>query len=403
MEDKHIESKYKWYALSLAALTLSFCMAMPHICMPVLFNEISADLGLSLVQVGWIWGFFPMSGLFVVFIAGLLADRFGSRRILVFACSMAGIAGASRGLSGNFHSLLLTTFIFGLLVGFMPSNVFKVAATWFPSDKRGLASGILMAGMGAGFTISSMFSSTLLSPMLGSWRSVLFLYGAVSIGFALLWLFTVKENLSDKKDGSGYKANPREAIYHVLSNKNVWLISLATMCYHGGIQGMCGYLPLYLRESKGWLSIRADGTLAAFTGVSTLGAIPISLLSDKLGRRKLLILSIIITSVIGVGLLSVADGIIIWIIIILVGIGRDSMIALANASNMDCEGIGARYSGTAVGFLQTISRIGAFLSPPIGNSMAAHGEGLPFIMWAILAAIAFICFSFTRETGHREE
>ena len=77
MENKYSKSKYRWYVLSLAAITLSFCMAMPHICMPVLFEEISTDLGLSLVQVGWIWGFFPMSGLFIVFIAGLLADRFG--------------------------------------------------------------------------------------------------------------------------------------------------------------------------------------------------------------------------------------------------------------------------------------------------------------------------------------
>ncbi|MBN2060198.1 MAG: MFS transporter [Deltaproteobacteria bacterium] len=403
MENKHTESKYRWYVLGLAALTLSFCMAMPHICMPVLFNEISADIGLSLVQIGWIWGFFPMSGLFIVFVAGLLADRFGSRRILILACATAGLAGASRGLSNSFYSLLLTTFIFGLLVGFMPSNAFKAAATWFPSEQRGLASGILMAGMGAGFTISSMLSATLLSPMLGSWRRVLFLYGGISILIALLWLTTVKERRSAGKIGAGTGVKPRDAIYNVLRNKNVWLISLATMCYHGCIQGMCGYLPFYLRESKGWLPASADGTLAAFTGVSTLGAVPISLLSDKFGRRKLLVLSIITVAIIGVGLLSVAEGFIVWAIIIMVGIGRDALIAMVNAANMDSKGIGSLYSGTAVGFLQTISRIGAFLSPPIGNSVAVFGESLPFTMWAALSVVAFLCFSFTGETAHREE
>ena len=77
MEDKYTESKYRWYVISLSALTMTFCVAMPLLCMPVLFNEISAHLGLSLVQVGWIWGFFSLSGLFTVFIAGILADRFG--------------------------------------------------------------------------------------------------------------------------------------------------------------------------------------------------------------------------------------------------------------------------------------------------------------------------------------
>ena len=96
MENKYTESKYRWYVLSLAALTLTFCLAMPHICMPVLFNEISAELGLSLVEVGWIWGFSAVSGFFTVFISGLLADRFGAKCMLIFACSMSGLAGFKR-------------------------------------------------------------------------------------------------------------------------------------------------------------------------------------------------------------------------------------------------------------------------------------------------------------------
>ena len=58
MVNKYSESKYRWYVLSLGALALAFCLSAPCKCMPVLFDEISTDLGLSLVQVGWIWGLF---------------------------------------------------------------------------------------------------------------------------------------------------------------------------------------------------------------------------------------------------------------------------------------------------------------------------------------------------------
>ena len=105
MVNKYSESKYRWYVLSLGALTLAFCLSIPYICMPVLFNEISTDLRLNLVQVGWIWGLSMASGLITVFISGLLADRFGVKRILIFACFMIGLAGASRGLANNFASL----------------------------------------------------------------------------------------------------------------------------------------------------------------------------------------------------------------------------------------------------------------------------------------------------------
>ena len=124
MAKKYIDSKYRWYAICLAAMTLTFCSAMPNICMSVLFDEISNDLNLNLVQVGWIWGFYPLSGLFTVFIAGLLADRFGARRILIVACSLAGLTGASRGLATGFAGLLFTTILVGLVSGILPANIF---------------------------------------------------------------------------------------------------------------------------------------------------------------------------------------------------------------------------------------------------------------------------------------
>ena len=165
---------------------------------------------------------------------------------------------------------------------------------------------------------------------------------------------------------------------------------------------MNGYLPLYLRDVKGWLPAGADGTLALFTGISTLGAIPISLLSDKIGRRKVFNIIINFIAIIGVGMLSVADGMMIWIIILLVGIGRDGLIALSNASVMDCKGVGPIYTGTAIGLFQMFARLGNAISPPIGNSMASIWTGLPFIVWALFGLFALICFYLSEETGHNK-
>jgi ACS family glucarate transporter-like MFS transporter len=370
--------------------------------MPVLFNDLSIDLSLNLVQVGWIWGIFGMSGMITVFLSGILADRLGAKRLLIFACLTIGLSGASRGLANDFTSLLLTTFIFGLFTGIIPANVFKVAATWFPSHQLGLASGILTTGMGVGFTISSMISATLLSPMLGGWRGVLFLYGGISVFISFLWIITGKEQQPTEVMGYDDRPSFREAISHVMHNKNIWLISIASLGYAGCTEGMCGYLPLYLREFKEWLPASADGTLAMFSAVSTLGAIPISMLSDNLGKRKYFMLAIVMAAIIGVGLLSIAEGVIIWFIVILIGIGRDGLVALAAVSNINSKGIGLIYSGTAIGLNQTITRIGPFISPPIGNSMAASGAGFPFIVWAAFGVIALVCFSLTKETGHRQ-
>ncbi|MEN8246698.1 MAG: hypothetical protein ABFS43_17560 [Thermodesulfobacteriota bacterium] len=42
---------YKWLILALSTFTFTFVVAIPQMSLPVLFAEISDDLGLSLVQV----------------------------------------------------------------------------------------------------------------------------------------------------------------------------------------------------------------------------------------------------------------------------------------------------------------------------------------------------------------
>ena len=49
-------NKYRWYILFLGILSHIFGVAIPYLGVPVLFSEISEDLGLSLVQLGGVLG-----------------------------------------------------------------------------------------------------------------------------------------------------------------------------------------------------------------------------------------------------------------------------------------------------------------------------------------------------------
>jgi MFS family permease len=76
------QTSYKWLVLTLAAFTFTFVVAIPQMSLPVLFDEISADLKLSLVQVGWIWGVGSVMSILVGLIGVPVGDRFGPRRTL---------------------------------------------------------------------------------------------------------------------------------------------------------------------------------------------------------------------------------------------------------------------------------------------------------------------------------
>jgi cyanate permease len=400
VNSKSSQSNYRWYVLSLAALTFTFVCAAPIVCMSVLFKEISDDLGLSLVQVGTIWGMPNFAALFVVFLGGLMADRFGARRVLGTACLLAGLAGAMRGLTGDFISLAVVTFFVGLSTWIIPSSVYKATATWFSGRRLVLANGIVSTGMGLGFTVGAMISATVLSPLLGGWENVLFLYGGMSFMIGLLWFFTVKESKLPDSAGSGGGVPLRQSIANVFHNKAVWLIGLTLLGYASCVQATIGYLPTYLRD-MGWTAASADGTLAAFNGLSALGAIPLALLSQRLGLRKVILFPTLFITTVGIALLPVVSDAMVWVLMLMVGVARDGSFAILLTMSTETKGIGVLYAGTAMGLVQTIVNVGNVISPPLGNSLAGADPGFPFFFWAAFGFLGLVVFYFVKETGWR--
>lgn len=396
---------YRLYVLTLAALTFTFTVAMQQICMSVLFKEIAGDLGMSLVQVGLIWGTPAVAGLLVVFFAGLLSDRYGAPRVMGIACILAGTLGALRGTTDGFLTLALVTFFFALPMWVIPSSVFKVTATWFSGRRLVVANGVVSAGMGLGFTVGSLISATTLSPLLGSWRGVLFLYGGISVIMGLLWLLTVKEHHHVHLGAAPTKVPLRQSIARIFPIKSIWLLGLTMLGFSGCVLGVIGYLPTYLRDI-GWTAASADGALTVFNAMSTLGVIPLALLSAKIGLRKAVTFPVLIVTIVGVALLPLVGDAMVWVIMVLIGVSRDGFMAVALTISTETEGVGVVYAATAMGLTQTILNIGSLSSPALGNSLADPtnpAAPYPFFVWAAFGLLALIAFCFVKETGWRNE
>jgi MFS family permease len=372
--------------------------AMATACMPVLFSEISDELGLSIVQIGTVWGLGSVAGIFSILTAGFLADRFGAKRILTIACLLAGVFGALRGISDNFAGLTVTSLLFGLAAEAVPVIVIKNASLWFHERGLGTAQGIITACVGGGMMLGAMLSATVLSPLLGGWRHVMFFYGAISVLAGIIWFLTVPEPVKTDSFNSAILRNPRETLSQVFRIRGVWLVALAMMGFAGCNKGLMGYLPIYLRDS-GWTAAGADGALAALNGAGTVATIPLTLLSDKLGMRKTVLLPGLLITVISVGLLSAITGPAVWLLAILAGVFRDMVWAVAATMIVETGGVGPAYAGTAVGIVHSFTRVGYTFAPPAGNSFASIRPGLPFVFWAGLALLALVAFLFVGETG----
>ena len=395
-------SKRRWYLLTLASVTGTLVTAMPFACLPVLFAEIERDLSLNHTQVGVIWGAGGLATVFVSLIGGMLGDRFGVKRLMVFACVFIGITGALRGLSGSYATLAATVFLNGLVRAVVPVNTTKGLATWFRGRGLGLASGIMGMGMGIGLTLGSMISATYLSPLLGGWRNVLYFYGAISAAMGIFWAFSPREEPAAAPTGAVPARPPLGgALRKLLRLRGIWLISLTIMLRQGAISGLVGYMPLFLR-GRGWSGSSADDSVAIFYLFSALAVIPLCVLSDRIGGRKAIVLAAIGTTVVAVGLMPFVNGAIVWLLMGLTGMFMDSFMALSSTMVLETDGVGLLNSGSAVGIVFTIAPIGSAFAPPIGNSLDRINAGLPFAFWAALAAMSIVTMALTRDTGWRK-
>ena len=87
---------------------------------------------------------------------------------------------------------------------------------------------------------------------------------------------------------------------------------------------------LYLR-GQGWEAASADGTLAAFFAISSLFAIPLSFLSDRLGLRKPILYLASVAALIFINLIPVVEGGITWSLILLTGMFFDGSMSITMA------------------------------------------------------------------------
>jgi nitrate/nitrite transporter NarK len=396
-------SRYRWYILLLAMMTYGSIAGSARLCMPVLFPAIADELGLSMVAIGTIWGMDPLAGVILALPGGLLADKFGVKRMLTVVCIFAGIFGALRGFSVDFLSMAAFMFLFGLMAAVTPSITPKVTAVWFSGKRLGLANGLINVAWSIGAVLATLSSATLLAPWLGGWRNVLFFFGAPPVILGLLWWLTGREpQKRDTVDVPSSGEPLRSSLAKVIRIRGVWIIAIILFTYWGSNMGFAGYLPMYLRN-VGWEPELADTAMTVFAGIGILGVIPMVLYSDKIGSRRPVIFFAILVLSLSMGMVPVVSRTGVWIFLIVGGLLRSGVAALANTMVFEIKGVGGRYGGTAIGITNTLGMLGAFISPPLGNSLTAFNDDIPIYFWAIMAIVALPLVLIAKETRAHPE
>ncbi len=166
----------------------------------VIAPDLTADLGLSPADLGWVSSaYFASFALFQIPL-GILLDRVEIRKISASLLMIAGLGAAVFATADSMMQLWLGRFIIGLGVSACLMGAFKAYVIWMPVHRLPLINGLQLAAGGIGaLTATAPVESAL---QLTDWRNVFICLSAITIFSALIIFFCVPKQNIEKSEQS---------------------------------------------------------------------------------------------------------------------------------------------------------------------------------------------------------
>ncbi len=401
VKEKHAPNK--WSVLILNTAVFIGIVGIPFTAMPVLFSSITNELDLTLLQIGVIWGCFSFGMTFGSFLGGLAGDRFRLYKVIGILCFTVAVTNGLRALSFDYISLGASMLLCGVAVGAAIPTVNRVPGLYFPPGQLGMAVGITNSGFCIGAMLATALGATFILPLVGSWRNVLFIYSAVCFILGCAWLCLMTGTQVARQNDAYSGDDEKHVVLHealgvIFRSKDMWIILIVNVMLMGSFTAIMGYLPTYLANTG--LPVNVGDSISStlfFAGIA--GTLLVPVISDRIGRRKALIIVCALIMGAGTYLLTISETKFLWILVPLVGLAYMGVVALCYTIILEMKGIDPAYKATALGLAVTSQNIGGFFLPIVGGLLAESNFAWPFILWAAAILIAAICLCRVQETG----
>jgi len=365
---------WAWYILAASFLTaiVSYSIRLGY---GVILPHMLKSLQISKTEGGLIYSvFFFMYTLFAP-IVGNLTDRMGARKVITFFCGIMAVGVLLMGTVHRLGTAMLFMAIMGVGISSTWTPIVALCARWFGPARRGFVLGVITGGVHLGYGAFGLIFPLVVARY--PWRFGWTLLGFLAILIVVMNGLVLRSRPEDLglKPWGGETRTPEPRIHEkpkyreVLKRKTFWQIGVSyffiAFCYYTFISFMVTYGTMELGIGYGLASSFA--TVFAFA--ATVGAVSVAALSDRLGRKKTIIVSELIIA--GSVFLLVAARSNLWMVFAAIGVcGLFSgpIFPLYGACSRDYfeEGI----TGTVIGAWTFIYGIGATLSPLVAGSLA---------------------------------
>jgi ACS family glucarate transporter-like MFS transporter len=372
-------------------------------------QAIARDFSLTDVQLGWVFSAFVLGYALFQAPAGMLADRVGPRRTLAFAVVWwavftALITWLSPAAAYAIPLLIAIRFTLGVGEAVMYPASNCIVSAWIPSRERGIANGIIFAGVGFGAGVTPPFITYILLHY--GWRVSLWVSALLGLVVGSVWYVIARDKpkdhpwVSSKERLLIEEGLPSRAVLEpesnrllfsaVIKNSDVQAVTFSYFCYGYVAYIFFSWFFIYLSKVRG-MNLRQSAYYTMLPFFAMAVASPLGgWISDRIvlrfgprwGRSALGAVSLALTA------LFLALGTRVenpqWASVVLAGGAGSLYLSQSCFWSVSAE-IGGPSAGLVSGVMNMGCQLGGVLTASLTPALAErYGWNMPFIVAACL-------------------
>jgi predicted MFS family arabinose efflux permease len=382
---------------SVTVLALGFgLVGIDRFLISTMFPSIARDLHLSYGDIGKIAGALAIAWGVAALFMGNIADRIGRRKVLVGALVVFSLLIGMSGLAVGLLSLIAVRIVMGFADGaYTPASI-SATIHCSPPVHRGRNIGFQQMTLTLfGLGLSPLIVTALLHVI--PWRLIFSIF--VVPGLLLAWVSwrviparAPDDAILDRSGGNDW--------LQVIGYRNVRLLMPSMLCWLTCLITTSAFMPSYLLDHLHLSELQMGSIMSAIGFGSTAGTLLLPWLSDRIGRKPVMILSSLGTAISLLLLNALGPDVkLLFAALFMVHFFNNAAITLT-VGPICSETVPATLMATASG---TVIAVGELLGGGLAPIMAgqfAEKFGLRYLLLLPIGAIfvGFLLSLFLRET-----
>jgi MFS family permease len=283
---------YGWIIVAIGVLIKMSALGFGRFAYAMLLSNMRGSLGFNYSQMGLLSGGILLGYLLFSVIGGMLATRFGPKKVIIISLFCSSLSMFSIGRLSHFFPLLLFTFVMGAGAAGVHISMTTLPMAWFEKQRLGRALGIIQGGTGLGILVTGFLLPVLLiSRGIEAWRDCWLLMAYVTFVVSVGGLILLKERPAPGDLPDFKKVEEKESLPEPEKRTEMSLRTIIVLYFIFGFAYniYATYFVAFMVEEVRLLEKAAGNIWAIFGWMSMISGLIWGFLSDRLGRRRTLI------------------------------------------------------------------------------------------------------------------